>query len=356
MYLSGGEELECPTKVRFVGPLIMALLSEFGDHLHLPWYCGMDAASVSQIGVVKGVEVISPISVATRDRCSSLVGGEGRRLVPSGYTLFEYQNEVAKVLCAHVGRLSGPNADLSDWCMFLNNYPLSKQKASKHQGEVGAYLAVRESQERHSALADISGFLRQPDCFKPELLGKAQVSARVLLHALKKLSFRGPSVESEAYAALTSMGWLVNGKILWPTLKNDIGALVRATSGWRASILSHATLASEEMAGGTLFDAHVNQIELSLQTGHWQRPGRKTTCTEVGCICDMLNQVLRTESERYYETVLALACSVLKATIWNMWLCMDGDEFRLAADDLWKQRRKGTLLPFTAVLWNVRGT
>ena len=131
------EELLFTEKIRFRGPLETVFLCQYGILIDLPWYLDADI-SISPDFEHVGEEYISPISVASRKRVSRKVNGDGRRLVPSGYSLIEYESNKVLMLLKKIYKEDRmiEVEDLRDWKNLINNYPVTFQKIAKSQTSV----------------------------------------------------------------------------------------------------------------------------------------------------------------------------------------------------------------------------
>ena len=124
-------------KIRFRGPLETIFLCQYGILIDLPWYLDADIFDNPEDEYV-GEEYISPISVASLKRVSKKVNGCGKRLVPSGYSLIEYQSEKTIKLLKKIYKNNEiiQLEDLNDWNDLINNYPVTVQKIAKSQTSV----------------------------------------------------------------------------------------------------------------------------------------------------------------------------------------------------------------------------
>lgn len=102
----------------------------------LPWY--LDAEFSDHAFLSKGVEYISPISSSALSRTSSFIGGLGKRLCPSGYSLIDYKSDrVIELLNNfYLDKCPVQSSDLEEWGILINNYPVSNQKIAKNQTAV----------------------------------------------------------------------------------------------------------------------------------------------------------------------------------------------------------------------------
>lgn len=125
------------SQVRLRGPLETVALNEFGTLIDLPWYLDANFSEEK----ANGLEFISPISVASEERVSSMFGGNCRRVCPSGYSLIEYYTPyVEKILKALLDEKDSVTLnDLEDWLALINNYPISNQKISKSLRSIKTY-------------------------------------------------------------------------------------------------------------------------------------------------------------------------------------------------------------------------
>ncbi len=127
----------------FKGPLETYFLAEDGLLLHLPWY-GKADYSFEKGRCKKGIEYITPVTVASLNRVSKEFSGLGYRLNPSGYSLIEYDHEnVLKLLnCLYEENVKVTFDDLADWKYMINNFPYCSQKAAKTQNRAGEFVRV----------------------------------------------------------------------------------------------------------------------------------------------------------------------------------------------------------------------
>ena len=127
--------------IRFRGPLESMFLCCLGTLIDLPWYLDANLSSEEHEGSL-GIEFISPVSVDSKNRTSTFMGGNGQRLRPSGYSLIEYKSENLIKSLKHLYPFDDNNisfSDLWDWENLLNNYPISHQKIAKSQSKVHQY-------------------------------------------------------------------------------------------------------------------------------------------------------------------------------------------------------------------------
>lgn len=131
------EELLSTKKIRFRGPLETVFLCQYGILIDLPWYLDANISDISDFEYV-GEEYISPISVDSLKRVSRMVKGDGKRLIPSGYSLIEYESDKVLRLLEKLYKEDGiiQLEDLKDWKKLINNYPVAFQKIAKSQTSV----------------------------------------------------------------------------------------------------------------------------------------------------------------------------------------------------------------------------
>lgn len=131
------EEICSVKKIRFRGPLETIFLCEYGKLIDLPWYLDADLSDNFNYDYM-GIEYISPISVSSFRRVSKVMKGDGKRLVPCGYSLIEYESDKVLGLLKKLYKEKSDIHwdDLKDWRMLINNYPVTFQKVAKSQTSV----------------------------------------------------------------------------------------------------------------------------------------------------------------------------------------------------------------------------
>lgn len=137
------EKLQTAKKIRFRGPLETVFLCQYGILIDLPWYLDADISDKADFKYV-GEEYISPISVSSVNRASKQVKGKGKRLVPSGYSLIEYESDKVLRVLEKIYKKNEKIQieDLKDWKNLVNNYPLVSQKIAKSQTSVHEFCNV----------------------------------------------------------------------------------------------------------------------------------------------------------------------------------------------------------------------
>lgn len=140
------------------GPLETYLFSMIGELVHLPWY-GDAYYRHEKDDVTINTEFISPVTVSSRTRVSCKFGGNGFRLVPSGYSLIEYDHKNVLDALASIYPEEGVQLcfeDLHDWLNMINNYPLCHQKGSKSQSRSGEFVRGHINEEYKKMINGIS--------------------------------------------------------------------------------------------------------------------------------------------------------------------------------------------------------
>lgn len=174
-------------RIRFRGPLESVFLCQYGILIDLPWYLEANI-SVDVWDKCIGEEYISPISVSSVTRASKKIKGKGMRLIPSGYSLIEYDSDNVVMLLRKIYKEDKSICldDLDDWKFLVNNYPVSHQKIAKSQTSVHE-LCNMLLEERFKELTG-NTFLGEISYKNYVTLGKNLVDVYVIIKFLRLLS------------------------------------------------------------------------------------------------------------------------------------------------------------------------
>lgn len=181
------EELISTKKIRFRGPLETIFLCQYGILIDLPWYLNADLSDNPDFKYV-GEEYISPISVTSLKRASRKVNGEGKRLIPSGYSLIEYESDKVLRLLEKLYKEGKKvqSEDLKDWKNLINNYPVVFQKIAKSQTSVHEFCNILVDSRFKK---NTNGLLVEKIIYKNYVtLGEKLVDTCVLMKLLRTIS------------------------------------------------------------------------------------------------------------------------------------------------------------------------
>lgn len=128
---------------RFIGQLQINSLQTIGKIADSPYYINYSTDRGKQ------KEFISPISSRDISRVSVNMFGIGNRLKPTGYSLFEFQDNMTSCfLKSYFENSNLKLADKKDWLSLIDNYPRSGEKSSVFQGSVKLYISRLEKLSR----------------------------------------------------------------------------------------------------------------------------------------------------------------------------------------------------------------
>lgn len=153
LYDSKGQRYIVPKKLkhlskekydfRFIGQLQINSLQTIGKIADSPYYISYSTDRG------KEKEFISPISSRDISRVSKSMFGIGNRLKPTGYSLFEFQDNMTSCfLKSYFENSNLKLADKKDWLSLIDNYPRSGEKSSVFQGSIKLYISRMEKLSR----------------------------------------------------------------------------------------------------------------------------------------------------------------------------------------------------------------
>jgi hypothetical protein len=339
--------------IRLRGPLELALQAEYGDIVHLPWYCSQVTAGESERDI-NVAETISPITCASPTRTSSWAGGEGHRFQPSGYSLVEYDHPTVAAFVSNVAGVSiDALSELSDWHHYLSNYPSTQQKALKYQGQSSEYCTRRLRELREALKNGEVGpllvtwnYSRLPLSTSPLRLGSILLAMVATFRYLHEWGRRAPGIvlNDEQLAVLRRTGIVgTDGTPTTGSLHNIIGDLLKASATWRFDTVRQRPAVDLERPKELEHTIDAIAITPEIQLPTLPRAERPTDLREAA-------RLLQNEAESYYQCVLAVCASALKANLWTCWILLGADAYVDAARDLWTRRLTGPLR-LSARLW-----
>jgi hypothetical protein len=340
--------LKFPHKVRFGGPLEIALIQEFGRLAHLPWYSSADYREGTD-DKYTGVEYISPISSASNERVSKAMGGTGYRLNPTGYSLIESDSPATLAFLKGIlkdYRLTGEK--LSDWRRLMFDFPRADQKISKYQGSVSGYCTKLEQQfliELRSGCPDnfiILNKEQEEPCAVER--GQALVSGIALLRYVKEccLQHNSPALSEATMSFLMDAGIIREGKFCIEEVFTRIHELFHKTGMWlvemgfprrkwedllRAFEMSRPFLCSETSISNRFLSSN---------------PSSKA----INALMESARELVRS----YYRFAAFISSTVFKANILFCWLILGPDGIRHMIIDTLAKRGEGKLLTYKPLL------
>lgn len=338
--------------VRLRGPLELAYLTQIGTVLDVPWYCENVSVNIPSYAAYIGIESISPISVADSIRSSSYIGGGGKRLNPSGYSLVDYHHPASIAFASSIAGIRSLDFDsFSDWRRILDNHPVIKQKAAKYQGGVPAYCKARLLDIRKMLLLGLHkpiGDITEPLFLIPSFLGERLLNLVAILRymwdcTVDSTKFNLTDSQSQAIEKieLTKQGVPLMDSVSDLSLK-----LLNESIQWRHRV-------SQSIA---ILDEYEDRSPLELVRILSEQKGRDVNLLYVGEPdrqgLKKYARMLEDEAILYYKCVLAICASVLKANLWTAWLLMGNSEYIRACEDIILRRGQNPL-HLTSQLWEL---
>lgn len=339
------------------GPLHMFYQAQLGLPIDVPWYLENVTESDSSELLFNGMEAISPISTASRDRVSQWIGGKGVRLKPSGYSLLDFDHPIVNRFVKSICLTSNSKLDIyDDWRHLLENYPVSKQKALKHQGEVTHYcktklIDLRNEIKAGSVLPIIN--LQSNEYSHVPYLGQKMLWLMALNKYMRDCMATTTNKWNEAQLEELEKIGIIKGGI--PNLRTftDFSVdLIYKSRAWRQQIAISDKELEHLDDGNGLF---LVQTLLNITN---ERVLNNITNRELidkpdFFTLDKAYSSLWEEVIHYYKVVLALTASSLKANVWNCWLLMGPNDYISVCKTILNKRNNDKVLYLSSRLWEV---
>lgn len=336
---------------RYRGPMEILQLQELGVLVDFPWYAEGIIHKNWSSGV-RGLEVISPVSVSSHRRVSANSGGEGMRLCPSGYSLIDFDSPAVFDLLGKLLGIDGfKSSDLDDWKFLVDNYPVTSQKLSKHQGSIRAFRDLREAHKRRVlAAGEVFGFeslIQTIDQISPLLYGNYLLSLLSLVTMLKEwISPRCPyPVPGSILLFLETLGWVdKNGVLKVAPLAHEVSLVHSIVERW---IMSHD--GKQENMSGEFIEKGVMVLERSDSRSLIDR----TNGHSMGL--GLIAKGFRSLADSYYSYASFFCGALFKAHILFPYLLFGPEVYKEQIINLLKLREDNACLYFDTVLWETMG-
>jgi hypothetical protein len=335
------------------GPLNMVFQRQIGIPVDVPWYCENVDFDVNDQRAYIGLEAVSPISVAAQERVSNWAGGSDIRLYPSAYSLLEFDHPLVKAFIASVCHLpiQDVNEKLSDWLHLINNYPVSKQKALKHQGGVSLYIELK--------LAELRQQLKDGDLqpmiaiASEENQSPAEIGLRGLcLMAINKYMRDCMATSSVTWSdaqleRMEELGVMRNGSPAIDTVTKLTLNLLKESAIWRHNIAQSSSVVD------TIDTDDPIVLVNSLARKNFTDSDYVFQRNDSFLPLNVCYRCLQEELTMYYKAVLALCSSVLKANIWTCWMLLGTNDYIEVCKTILSQRAKGRFF-LSSLFWEER--
>lgn len=332
------------------GPLTVIFQGQFGTNMDVPWYCEKVSPCIQPWSVCTGVEPISPISACAQERVSVWAGGQGVRVTPSGYSLLDFDSSNVRAYIASVtGLVSANHSDFDDWRHLINNYPLMKQKALKHQGGVKEYCQLRLSDIRNQIKAEsVEPIKRLEASLDIPHLGAKMLSCMAILKymadclATSKVQWTEPQVR-----VLEQLGFMRHGDPVLGSTSALVTNLIENSSRWRNMLAK-----PQSVLTGLDTDDPIQMVQYIAEqrfTSEYEIIPRENQTSSIHLRKSF--RMLQDEVTLYYKIVLALSASILKANIWTNWVLLGGEEYNDLCQDILSKRDDSKILHLSMQLW-----
>lgn len=341
-------------KIRLRGPIELVYEAKLGINTHVPWYCKSIFNSVQNWHIYTVEEMISPISVAVKDRTSIKVGGKGKRLIPSGYSLIEFEHPSVLAYIKTTTNIGDIDYKmLDDWYNIINNYPKSNEKVLKHQGGVNEYInsnliSIRKQLIVGSAQPILSYISSNGN---PVQYGRAIINLIGCIKFIKDCTIiANKFVYSPKQRNLLIRLSMINNdnKPLLNKITSRVKKLINDSNTWR----KHISIPRQFLENFVEVNFIKNIEELENKPWLLNNSNFKNLFIDNNLPLDKWAYELRCEAIQYYKCVVSLISSCLKADIFRSWLLMGSNDYISVVKKLLNKRIKKSFI-MSAKLWDI---
>lgn len=316
------------------GPVEVQVLSQIGSLPHLPWYC---RRTEDETNNSPHREWIRPIVVADSARTPNQTADV---LDPSGYSLVDYVSACDYPLLPGITGVSvqGQGAVLRELGCLSRQLPAIRQKAQKSQSGVRGFRASEETHWIGALREDSRRYSSKYCTFGDDLLYMIAV-----LTCIRSLLSKGPSTFPLAAQHLQSQGFIRANQIAVDVVITECrGALERAAAFLRQQGDDQRRLKTVigKFHHGCLELQGMRDIVLGGVTG------RELRTSGLG----YLIVGLRSVADAYFGWQLFLLATLLKASVWPMYLIW-GANLPKAISGMLARRGKTTFLSYQPQAW-----
>jgi hypothetical protein len=304
---------------RYKGPVEMLLLRQYGLLADLPWYA-LDTEFLGSKSDADGVEIISPLHFSDPARANA------HRLIPTGYTLLEYNHPVVESFVKETMRIpSMPHDAMADAREFIRCPPPTSHRFTKHQRSARAYRNRRAEHWRQRFLAQgpeaLDLVLNCEEPTHPLRLGDRLSAMQALVTILRE--YKKGFLRLSDYRSLESA--LVHSRILGSQNEVDIALLTKMFMKHRGELASFLTL----------HGAVLPHLDISALHGSTEQTRTLT----------VFRNQYRVLADDYYAWLAFIMAGPLKAHIFNLFTLIGPADLPEVISSILKQRKQVTL-PF----------
>lgn len=341
-------------KIRLRGPLELVYEAKLGINTHLPWYCKSIFNSVQSWHIYTVEEMISPISVAVKDRVSIKLGGRGKRLIPSGYSLIEFEHPSILAYIKTTTNIGDIDYKmLDDWHNIINNYPKSEEKVLKHQGGVNEYINSNLISIRKQLIVGST----QPILSYVSSNGNPVQYGRAIINLIGCIKFiKNCTIIANKFVyspkqrnLLIQLGMIDNdSKPILDKITSRAKKIISDSSTWR----KHISIPRKYLENFVEVNFIKNIEELENKPWLLNNSNIKNIFMDNDLSLDKCAYELRREAIQYYKCVISLTSSCLKADVFRSWLLMGSKDYISVVKKLLNKRIKKSFI-MSAKLWDI---